>query len=208
MTSTYRPPFRGFFLSLALRGATLSKSSMLLALLMLVVGRLGGALALLVLETDRAIAGGARPRLSVDACLDSSGVPARTLGGMRGGGALLLVTKGGGGVPVGGGGVPETERGPALGGGGVAVLAGVFSAPGFLLTHRFSSGSYTKLLASPSFARMGLPGEESPDEVCSRGAFLLPPNQPPKPQPFLDDCWAAARLAVTLVSHVSYRWER
>jgi len=114
---------------------------MLLALLMLVVGLLGGALALLVLETDRAIAGGARPRLSVDACFISSGVPARTFGGMSGGGALLLVIKGGGGVPVGGGGVPDTDRGPALGGGGVAVLAGVFSAPGFLLTHRFRSGS-------------------------------------------------------------------
>jgi hypothetical protein len=114
---------------------------MLLALLMLVVGRLGGALALLVLETDRVMAGGARPRLSEDDAFVSSGVPARTFGGINGGGALLLEIKGGGGVPVGGGGVPETERGPALGGGGVAVLAGVFSAPGFLLIHRLRSGS-------------------------------------------------------------------
>jgi hypothetical protein len=116
---------------------------MLLALLILVVGRLGGALALLVLETDRVMTGGARPRLrlSEDDAFVSSGVPARTFGGISGGGALLLEIKGGGGVPVGGGGVPETERGPALGGGGVAVLAGVFSAPGFLLIHRLRSGS-------------------------------------------------------------------
>lgn len=156
---------------------------MLLALLMLVVGRLGGPL--LVLETDRSIGGGAR--LSVEAVLVRSGVPARTLGGMSGGGALLLVTSGGG-VPGGGGGVPVIDRGPPRGGGGVAVFAGVFSAPGFLLTHRLSSGSYTKLLASPSLARMGFPGDDSPGAGASRAAFLLPPNHPPKPQPFLAGC--------------------
>lgn len=119
---------------------------MLLALLMLVVGLLGGALggppaALLfeTFETERIMVGA--PRLSIEALLESSGVPARILGGIMGGGALWLVVSGGGGVPMGGGGVPETERGPALGGGGVAVFAGVFSAPGFLLTHRLSSGS-------------------------------------------------------------------
>lgn len=73
----------------------------------------------------------------------------------------------------------------ALGGGGVAVLAGTISAPGFLLTHRFKSGSYTKLLASPSFARIGLPGDWSP---AGGGVSAFLPNHPEKPQPFLGDC--------------------
>jgi hypothetical protein len=62
--------------------------------------------------------------------------------GMERGGGMLPVAIGGGGVPVDmGGGVPETDRGPALGGGGVAAFASTFSAPGFLLIHRLSSGS-------------------------------------------------------------------
>lgn len=59
----------------------------------------------------------------------------------RGGGMPPLIAGGGGVADEGGGGVPETDRGPALGGGGVAVLASTFSAPGFLLIHRLSSGS-------------------------------------------------------------------
>lgn len=162
---------------------------MLLALLMLVAGLLGGALGgppMLVLEADRIIGGGAI-RDSVEGLLDSSGVADRILGGIRGGGALLLVVNGGGGVPMGGGGVPDTDRGPALGGGGVAVLGAVFSAPGFLLIHRFRSGSYTKLLASPSLARIGLPGD---DDSAGEGdsAFFPPPHHPEKPQPFLAVC--------------------
>jgi hypothetical protein len=55
---------------------------------------------------------------------------------------------------------PLTARGGpvALGGGGVAEGVGVFSAPAFLLTHLFNSGSYTNELASPSLARIGLLG--------------------------------------------------
>lgn len=123
---------------------------MLLALLMLVVGLLGGALPgapMLPLDTERAImsGGGAdRPMLSMEGALLSSGVAARKCIGMAagGGGTLLLRVMGGGGVAVGGGGVAaETERVILLGGGGVAVFAGVFSAPDFLLTHRLRSGS-------------------------------------------------------------------
>lgn len=58
----------------------------------------------------------------------------------------------------GGEGVFVWDRGADLGGGGVAVFAWFCSAPAFLLTQRFSSGSYTKLLASPSFALIGLFG--------------------------------------------------
>lgn len=77
----------------------------------------------------------------------------------------------------------------ARGGGGVAVLLGVFSAPGFLLIQRFRSGSYTKLLASPNLALIGLLGS-------SASSFLLPPNHPPKPQPpFFAAFASAARLA-------------
>lgn len=95
-----------------------------------------------------------------------------------------------------GGGVPLTERGPAArGGGGVAFLISTFSAPGFLLTHRPRSGSYTKLLCSPSLALMGFPLDEESPMLPS--PFLEPPNQPPKPHPFLVlAAAAAARLAV------------
>lgn len=77
----------------------------------------------------------------------------------------------------------------ARGGGGVAAFAGAFSAPGFLLTQRFRSGSYTKLLASPNLALIGLLGS-------SVVSFLLPPNHPPKPQPlFFAPFASAARFA-------------
>lgn len=42
----------------------------------------------------------------------------------------------------------------ALGGGTTAAGGGV-SAPTFLLTHRFSTGSYTKEVSSPSLALIG-----------------------------------------------------
>lgn len=48
----------------------------------------------------------------------------------------------------------------ALGGGGVELLVSDCSAPAFLLTHRFNSGSYTKEEASPNLARIGLLGAE------------------------------------------------
>lgn len=132
---------------------------MLLALLRLVAGlppggmlgdRPGGppapeaslmALAMLWLETDRFIIGGAN-RLSCDGGIAMPGPPmaggGAADGGLDklGGGALWDAAMGGGGVPVPAR-VAELERG----GGGVAVLAGVFSAPGFLLTQRLRSGS-------------------------------------------------------------------
>lgn len=157
---------------------------------MLVVGLLDGLLSVLALDMDRNM-GGAPPRLSCDGAL------LRTAGGANepkeDEGGRLDRPCGGGGVC---GGVPLADRGlpSALGGGGVAAFASTCSAPGFLLTHRLSSGSYTKLLASPSLALMGLPGDDaSPGLPIS---FLPPPlNQPDKPQPFLACCAAAARLA-------------
>lgn len=90
-----------------------------------------------------------------------------------------------------GGGVELADRGgPAFGGGGVGFFASVFSAPTFLLIHRLSSGSYTKLLCSPRLALIGL-------FAASRLSFLPPPRNPPgiqlvMPQPFLADFSAAA----------------
>jgi len=150
MTSTYLAPFLAFLAAPGFLGPTAapSKSSMLLELLRLVGGRdspaapwpSGGALAVLVLDADRSMATGP-----------------------GGGGPLSegprLAARGGGGAPpaAGGGGalarppasvddeggeagLALTERGAALGGGGVAFLA-VSSGPAFLLTQRLSSGS-------------------------------------------------------------------
>lgn len=108
---------------------------------MLVLGLVGGALGglptvALTLDAERAI-GGALLRFSMDTAWDSL-----CPGGSRVRGGALNPLEGGGGVPEGGGGVPLlTDRGPALGGGGVADFASTFSAPGFLLIHLFSSGS-------------------------------------------------------------------
>lgn len=117
---------------------------MLLALLMLVPGRLGGALGgapALWFDAVRAMPGaGGAWRLSIEAAGFRSGI--EPAAGMDLGGSPPETDRpGGGGVPEVGGGVPVIDLGPALGGGGVAVLAGVFSAPGFLLTQRLSSGS-------------------------------------------------------------------
>lgn len=82
-----------------------------------------------------------------------------------------------------------------MGGGGVAFLASVFSAPAFLLIHRLSSGSYTKLLCSPSLALIGL--------FAGSGLSFLPPpppNQLVKPQPFLAPFSAACSAIKTLVT--------
>ncbi len=148
---------------------------MLLALLRLVVGLLGGALALLWFEMLRAMSG-APPgafKLSWEIAL------LNVIGGAgrEGGGAMIPI--GGADVVLVGGVLA------ARGGGGVAVLAAVFSAPDFLLTQRFRSGSYTKLLASPNLALMGLFG-------ISAASFLPPPNHPPKPQPFFFAAFASA----------------
>ena len=106
---------------------------------MLVVGLLGGPLGgpvALVPDVERIIGGG-MPMLSCDGRLPRSGI---LRGGPERGGALVR-PPGGGGVDADGGGVPFVERGKALGGGGVAIFGSGVSAPGFLLTHRFRSGS-------------------------------------------------------------------
>ena len=166
MTSTYRPLFRGF-LPFG-RGPALSRSSILLALLIPVAGRVGGPLAVLVLETERIIGAGPCPGPAAGAGSGVSipsgvAVPAGVtvaggfrpdgdevsdpLGGPAGppGGALERPTselEGGPGVAMGGRGVAAAERGaPPFGGGGVAFLAALSSGPAFLLTHRFWSGS-------------------------------------------------------------------
>ncbi len=163
---------------------------MLLALLMLVVGRLGGPLggvgiaALLTLDAERAI-GGAAP-------------PGPLLCGMALAGGMMEVDTDRGGPPGGaapGGGVPLTERAaPLLGGGGDGLDASTCSAPAFLLIQRFNSGSYTKLLASPSLARTGL-FKSGVLPLVGMSPFLLPPNQFVKPHPFFPCCCSAARFA-------------
>lgn len=156
MTSTYRPLFLGFF-GPAFRGpGAPNKSSILVALfiLMLVDGLLGGAETggppspgrTALVETDRARLPGPDRAciLSIDCAVVK--VPAVERGGsMAPTGRRLDPSAAGGGVFVtdgGGGGVPPTEREiPARGGGGVAFLASTFSAPGFLLIQRPRSGS-------------------------------------------------------------------
>lgn len=106
---------------------------MLLALLMLVAGLLGGAdggppPTLLAFEAERIMDGGTADgpdRLGDEAAL-VGGV------GLIGGGAEL---EGGGGVPA------PAGRGVPRGGGGVADLGALSSAPAALLTQRFWSGS-------------------------------------------------------------------
>lgn len=135
ITSTYRPPF---FLPLApvpLRGnAAPRRSSILLALLMLVAGLLGGAeggppATLLALEAVRFIDGGMADGP------ERFGDEAALTGGVGLSGGAELEGPGGGGVPVPGG------RGVPRGGGGVADLGALSSAPAALLTQRFWSGS-------------------------------------------------------------------
>ena len=137
---------------------------MLLALLRLVAG-LGGRDIVLVLLADIIINGSA-PILSLEVGFFRMGSSPLSMDAV---GVKLL----GGGMAAPpfarGGGVPGTERGalPLGGGGGVAGFASVFSAPGFLFTHRFRSGSKTNWLASPSLALT----------ATGPSSFLLPPNQ-------------------------------
>jgi hypothetical protein len=190
MTSTYPRPFLPFFpaapfLPPAVGGP--SKSSIELALLILVPGRLGGTVAALPLPVLTFSAEGVPKPPSVGGggtlpfALLSDGVPSISdeVDAARCGGANP--GRGEGVGPESG--APLTFRSgpaPALGGGGVAEGDGVFSAPAFLLTHLFNSGSYTNELASPSFARMGLLGCD-----ISPSFFAPPPNQPLRPHPFL-----------------------
>ena len=149
ITSTYRPPFF-FFAAAPFRGcAAPSKSSMLLALLMLVLGRDGGP-----------EASGGRPSIGGFAGAPSAsdprpGVLERDEMPIGGGmeellgvdvGGLRPAPPGGGGPPMGGPAVPleaalAAAGGPPRGGGGVAEGLAVSVAPAFLFTHFLSSGS-------------------------------------------------------------------
>lgn len=126
ITSTYRPLLRPFLVP-ALRGpgAAPSRSSILLASLMLVAGRLGGPLAALAVDEVRAMAGGI-----IGGALPGGG------GAEEGGGvAMPIPDEGGAGVDV-------AECGLDRGGGGGGVDLAVWSSgPAFLLIQRFSSGS-------------------------------------------------------------------
>lgn len=122
---------------------------MLLALLMLVPGRLGGpdGPVALPLDTLLLIEGGAESSegggaLPVRSPLTPGRDPERLLDG---GGPAADIGRGadvGPGGPVGLGAPDTARRGPvAFGGGGVALATGVSSAPAFLLIQRLSSGS-------------------------------------------------------------------
>jgi hypothetical protein len=151
---------------------------------MLVPGRLGGPviapLSALPFDWLRLIAGGAESPPAAGGA-DAGSLSSLGIGTSEGlEDALWAVPIRGADVGPGGP-VPLIDLGGpvALGGGGVALGVGVFSAPPFLLIHLFNSGSYTKEDSSPSFARMGLFGC-APISVDS----FLPPNQLPRPQPF------------------------
>ena len=122
-------------------------------LLELLSGRLaGGALAVLVLDTDLSMAtgpGGGKELPSViegprdEAECGGVKLPAEAIrGGPLTGGALARPVSGPIGGPAEGPseGLEVAERGALFGGGGVAFLA-LSSAPPFLLIHRLSSGS-------------------------------------------------------------------
>lgn len=141
MTSTYLPPL---FLPLVVppfRGAGApSKSSILLALLMLVAGRLGGP--------DK---GGPPARPPIGGGAEAEGKPVCGVAGdaltdgVPEGGPLagVKVRKGGPdmGGPAGGAVAALTFLLGPLGGGGVAADGAAASAPPFLLTHFLRSGS-------------------------------------------------------------------
>lgn len=156
MTSTYpRPFFFAFavpFLPPALGGPR--RSSILLALLILVPGLLLGAEEPAALPFDTLLlmgggaisslaAGGVPPRLSARPSFPGALDVKRA---REGGGPEADIGRGAEvgplGVPVGPTAPDTARRGPvAFGGGGVAVGVGVSSAPAFLLTQRFKSGS-------------------------------------------------------------------
>lgn len=150
MTSMYPLPF--FFFAAALTDALAflgtggpSRSSILLALLIediavpgLLLGAVPGAPWMLPLLAWRIMPGGAKPPCCSGGC------------SFAGNGVLVSDTARCCGGPADGIGGRGCNAGPAdavrggpvaRGGGGAAVLASVCSAPAFLLTQRFSSGS-------------------------------------------------------------------
>lgn len=183
ITSIYLPPLPFFFAPPFLAAAGPIRSSILLALLMLVGGLLGG------------------PEPKVGTPATSPGGPARSAGvpALLGGpdtngppfGAIEALAALGAGAPMApiprllggpdaarnplGGGVPRPS-GP-FGGGGVGAAVASCSAPAFLLTHFLRSGSYTNEFSSPSLALIG-------PVWGAFGSFL--PNQPPNHE---DLCW-------------------
>ena len=171
------------------------RSSILLALLILVVGRLGGPLGgpvALPLDMDLlievAIGGGTAREGGPSNCPDVVLVAMAETD--RCGGALPPMGLGADVDPMAG--EPLTLRGgPALGGGGVADGPSCApSLPAFLLTHLPKSGSYTKLLSSPNLALIGLFG-------CAPSiAASLFENQPPSPHPFFAGAEEASFLAI------------
>ena len=110
---------------------------MLLLLLRRLVGLPGGALAVLVLDDDRIIGGGARDPNPPSA--PGGGVMV-DLGGPMGG-ALARPASKLCESPDGAAGLADTDRGMPLGGGGVAFLASLSLGSAFLFTQRFCSGS-------------------------------------------------------------------
>ena len=153
MTSTYRPPFFFFAPAPFLACGAPSKSSILLALLIDVLGLEGGPDA--APNEGRASVGGFGPSLSEGASDGRPGVEALDPGKARGGGIEELrcspgLDVGGRrdplGGPIGGAAPPDAllaapEGGPLLGGGGVAAGLPVSVEPPFLFTHFLSSGS-------------------------------------------------------------------
>ena len=147
ITSTYLPPlFLPFAVPPFLGPGAPSKSSILLALLILVAGRLGGADAGGAPASPPPIGGGAeadgKPVCGVagEAAMD---------GGPEGGPLAGVMTREGGpdiggpdtGGPAGGPAAPLALLLGPLGGGGVAADGVAASAPPFLLTHFLRSGS-------------------------------------------------------------------
>lgn len=145
MTSTYLPPLFFPFAVPPFRGAGApSKSSILLALLMLVAGRLGGP-----------DAGGPPARPPIGGGAEAEGKPVCGVagdaviddgpeGGPEGDPLAGVKVREGGpdiGGPAGGAVAALTFLLGPLGGGGVAAVGVAASAPPFLLTHFLRSGS-------------------------------------------------------------------
>jgi hypothetical protein len=185
MTSTYLP-FRPFFAAPArlLAVGAPSRSSISLALLILVGGLLGG-------RDNAAPAVGGAPTPGVLALLaigGSNAPPAADGGGTGGGGPRLVALGGAVEKPADAG----AGLALALGGGGVAAGAALTAEPSALLTHRFRFSSKTSVFSPPSLALYTfLPPSSS--------APFLPANQPPN-QPALPCCSACALARAALDS--------